>query len=680
MEEVMDYNILATAAQPIITSLLDNLLKPKILEIKANSKQRLDKIKVLDAFNKYLNRSYKTHKLMNTIVFRNNPINIYELYCPLTLTNGEKEYYIDSHPKSLIEDYKKIVITDDAGMGKSTLLKWIFVNIIHSEQYIPVFIELRKLSKGKNVIDELYKELNGINQIISREDIYEMLEDGKFLFLLDGYDEIPQEFIAEVTEELQYFISRTEKNIFILTSRPQSAIVSFNEFNEFKIKHLEKEEAFSLIRKYDRKNIFSESLITMITEKSELINLHEFLSNPLMVSLLYKGYEHKQTIPYKKSLFYRQVFDALFEDHDLMKGGAFVHEKASLLDSEKFHTVLRALGFITFKLGKVEYSRDEISKCLHDAKRVTSIDFEISDLLKDLTFSVPLFYKEGLLYRWKHKSLQEYFAAQFICADSKGEQQDLMMKIYNTSNFDNFLNVLDLCYDMDTQTFNKTIVYEFLKEAEEYFLNTKRYSNELQKKLSGMLFWTMHYLIPQRTLKGNDKDAEKDLLQYGIEEGHNILPTSILQKENFEQSAMSHFTELNFISVVYLKKQFNLIDLFYKKGIDIFEDNEEYQTRIKDIFDENGEIPRIEFKKIETYFEKHINNKYEIFDYEFFSKVEKNEEQLILMMQYYIESSKVVSHHELIKHTINKNKILNLKKKIENEILEESTMFNIYDF
>ena len=68
----------------------------------------------------------------------------------------------------------------------------------------------------------------------------------------------------------------------------------------------------------------------------------EFLANPLLVSLLFKAFEYKQQVPFKKHVFYRQVYDALYHHHDLTKEPGFERKKHSGLDLEDFHRVLRA--------------------------------------------------------------------------------------------------------------------------------------------------------------------------------------------------------------------------------------------------------------------------------------------------------------------------------------------------
>ena len=78
---------------------------------------------------------------------------------------------------------------------------------------------------------------------------------------------------------------------------------------------------FSLIRKYDNNGEKSERLIERITKDNQLDILKEFLINPMLTSLLYKTFEYKEEISYKKLGFYSQVYEALYNDHDKTKGG-----------------------------------------------------------------------------------------------------------------------------------------------------------------------------------------------------------------------------------------------------------------------------------------------------------------------------------------------------------------------
>ncbi|MFZ0599130.1 MAG: NACHT domain-containing protein, partial [Flavobacterium sp.] len=405
--------------------------------------------------------------MINTLVFNNSQRFLNDIYLPLSITSTNErriKVKIDGFPQSISDDFGNVLITDTAGMGKSTLMKVIFTDSILKKNGIPIFIELRRLNRNKTILDEIKEQLDSINKKFDTDLLLELLSEGGFILILDGYDEISLNDREFVTGNLQEFISKTSNNRFFITSRPEKALASFGNFQEFKILPLTRKEAFELLRKYDNKGTISSLLIKKLQEK-EMVGIGEFLTNPLLVSLLFTAFEYKQAIPFKKYLFYRQVYDANFESHDLTKGDSFIHNKYCKLEIDDFHRVLRHIGYNCFKQQRIEFSKDEILKLISESKAFCAgIDFKESDFLSDLIKTVPLFTQDGNYYRWSHKSLQEYFAAQFIYLDSKDKQNDILKKIYNHPHLEKLINVLDLYYDMDYKTFRNIIEFDILNE------------------------------------------------------------------------------------------------------------------------------------------------------------------------------------------------------------------------
>ncbi len=471
---------IATIAAPLTGLIVNTWLKPKleILIGKWHKESEIDSYVFEQSFQDYLSRSYEKHSFLTSIVFQNQQKKLKDFYVPLKVVSDlkEKTVKVEEYNDDFIPSYQNVLITDTAGMGKSTLLKYLFLSVVEKNKGIPVFIELRKLVASKPILDFLMEEINPLKREISEDVILSLLQRGDFIFFLDGYDEIPSEDREEVTTNLRNFIDRTKENLFVLSSRPEMALTSFADFQMFRIQALEREEAYELIRKYDGYNNLSKQLIERLSDP-ELSNVEEFLSNPLLTSLLYKSYEHKPSIPFKKHVFYRQVYDSLFENHDLTKEPGFMRQKNCKLDIEDFHKVLRALGFITVKKGQIEFEKDQIISYIEQAKEhCTGISFNSSRLLQDLITTVPLFRQEGDYYRWAHKSIQEYFAAQFICTDTKGKQLDLLSMMSEPEKLTKYINVLDLCYDIDYKSFRRTVIYtiasRFVKFYETSYLST----------------------------------------------------------------------------------------------------------------------------------------------------------------------------------------------------------------
>jgi hypothetical protein len=266
-----------------------------------------------------------------------------------------------------------------------------------------------------------------------------------------------------VTSHLQDFISKTASNYFVITSRPDPALASFSDFVGFKVKPLSRQEAYELIVKYDEGGGRAAQLIKDLEVDDRLDDVKAYLSNPLLVSLLYAYYEYSPDLSFKrksfkKHLFYRQVYDALFYRHDRSKPGAHVREKRTGLEIDDFEKLLRALAYLTFKSGEIEYDTDAILSRMASVKQYCAgINFNESDLLEDVVLNVPIFVKEGIYYKWQHKSLQEYFAARFILKDVKENVPALLGRIYQSGEIDRCYNLLSLLYDMDADLFRKTL-------------------------------------------------------------------------------------------------------------------------------------------------------------------------------------------------------------------------------
>ena len=510
-----------SAASPLIKSVVDTFVTPKLVEFKKKFDKIDDKyfVPTDEQFREYYHRTYKKLAVVNTLVFNNSQRFLKDIYLPLTLssTNDRKiRHKVDNYPHELCEEYGNILVTDTAGMGKSTLMKKIFIDIIDNNIGIPIIIELRRLSSKKTLLNEIQEQLNSLNKDFDSSLLLDLLSEGGFIIILDGYDEISLTDRDIVTADIQDFISKASNNEYFITSRPEQALLSFGQFQEFKIEPLNKKEAFELLRKYDNQGSISTLLIKKL-EETDMNNIQEFLTNPLLVSLLFTAFEHKQAIPFKKYLFYRQVYDANFESHDLTKGDSYTHDKYSKLEIDDFHRVLRHLGYNSFKLQKIEFTKDDILSLIGQSKEFcVGLKFKESDFLNDIIRTVPIFTKDGNYYRWSHKSLQEYFAAQFIYLDSKAKQNLILEKLYNHTNLEKFLNVLDLYYDMDYKTFRNVIERAILLDYKEHsetsylgqYKNVKKESIQTRKEIS-FLTTSLIFKSIRSKYKDHPFDTEK---------------------------------------------------------------------------------------------------------------------------------------------------------------------------
>lgn len=469
------------AAEGVTKAVIETLIKPIVEKglngLKSLADDTLDQY--VSRFSRYVESQHSRHSYLNTIVFGNKK-KLEELYLPLTVVSdgtlgGEhKEYKLSGFTPSFLPVYKKVLITDTAGMGKSTLSKFLLLKCVESSSGVPVFIELRQLSKEIPIIKFLTKQLNHENDsaaedYIPQRRVERIVKNGGFCFFFDGYDEISLKERESVTKDIKDFVEKFSGNTFALTSRPESGLASFPEFSRFTIKPLEKNESYELIKKYDQDGQRSAQLIEKL-EEGLFSSVEDFLKNPLLTTLLYRSFDYKQQIPLKKHTFYRQVFDALYDWHDSTKDGYNTREKKSKLDQDNFHKILRMMGFISLMKDRVEGDADTVLGWIRQAQgSCVGLKFSESDFLDDLIKAVPVFVKDGLYYRWSHKSLAEYFAAQYICNEGKLRQGEILKKIVESNAVYRFENMLDQIYDMDDDAFRKYLTWPTLQAFDAFW-------------------------------------------------------------------------------------------------------------------------------------------------------------------------------------------------------------------
>ncbi len=455
---------LAPATKPVFSAIYDKFIKPLVLQNKA-AEMTSD---LGLSFSKYYAAMWDHFSAVNSVVLPNQNKKLWELYIPLRVKqeiSESKPVLIDSFRADFIPMQRKVLITETAGMGKSTMLKFLFLDVLLQNHAVPVFIELRSLRGVKSVEDYVLSQLTDIDKDLGQEVLKALADKGWFVFFFDGFDEVGVSERERVVTLLQKFINQAHLNCFVLSSRPDVALGSFANFVEYVVQPLKREEAYELLRRYDNTGSYAERIIEHVDQQDLREEYASFLKNPLLVSLLFKAYTYNESIPVKKVVFYRTVYDSLYWQHDHSKG-SFVREKRSRLDVDSFHRILRVLGMLSITREQVEFTVDQLSEAIAECKDVhPDLVFSEADFISDLQSTVPVFQRIGDSIKWAHKSFTEYFAAQFIYADEE-DRRKALSKISTGRDVDRFLGVLDFYKESDPKDFREIIILPILRAFE----------------------------------------------------------------------------------------------------------------------------------------------------------------------------------------------------------------------
>jgi predicted NACHT family NTPase len=92
----------------------------------------------------------------------------------------------------LFSEQQFITLIGNAGSGKSTVVKYLFLNAIDTQFKIPIKIELRYLNDYDGIVVDFIKDkIFKLNKLAANDKIIErLMGSGDFVFFLDGYDEI----------------------------------------------------------------------------------------------------------------------------------------------------------------------------------------------------------------------------------------------------------------------------------------------------------------------------------------------------------------------------------------------------------------------------------------------------------------------------------------------------------
>lgn len=380
--------------------------------------RRASRLKIV--FSTYLQKRYEQLSLMKTLLYRNEPVRLNECYVRNSVTFVDNDNY-----ENIIEDYnflkfildkKRVIISGNAGLGKSILCKSIFLEMVSKAVGIyPIFIELRDLNNHSNysLLEYVCLELSDVKNKINTTSLEGLIKSGNLLLIFDGFDELDFEIRSRYSREILDLSKKYENVNLLISSRPDESFKSWSQFYEVNINELDKKKAIELVSKLRYNEVVKRQFIKKIDE--ELYNTHKsFIGNPLLLTMMLMTFQEFAEIPQKIYLFYEQAFQTLFLKHDSLKD-LYIRKSRSGMDILGFKRVFSYFCIHTHLKKEISFSEEVANKILNSALNSLGITtIKSADVLSDLMSNLCLLHRDGTNITFSHRSFQEYFSALYL--------------------------------------------------------------------------------------------------------------------------------------------------------------------------------------------------------------------------------------------------------------------------
>jgi hypothetical protein len=375
----------------------------------------------------FISAQSRRYRQIKNILYYNEPVELESLYVPLYFSTNPhalhdrrklKKSTSDEDILKQFKDPTKLIICATAGAGKSFFMRKALMTLTANSETcsdrIPIFFELRNLN-GKpktSIISAISAHIQEHAPSFMPEQFRLGLENGLFVLLLDGYDEIETEKTNHYEQELIALSRQNPSTSIIISTRPMDSIFAWQDFSVQHILPLTKASAIDLINRLH----FDESVKAKFIEatKRDLYEKHQsFMSTPLLVTMMLLTFSETAEIDTRLTTFYNDAFHALFVRHDAKKE-AFRRTLASRLSRDAFESIFAAFCFLTYSANQYQFQEDEAYQQIRRASELQEQCVAAELLFQDFCVTSCMLIKEGTRYVFSHRSFQEYFTAVFI--------------------------------------------------------------------------------------------------------------------------------------------------------------------------------------------------------------------------------------------------------------------------
>ncbi|MGD2089837.1 MAG: SUMF1/EgtB/PvdO family nonheme iron enzyme [Candidatus Aminicenantes bacterium] len=440
----------------------------------------------------------------------------------------------------LLERKNCILVRGMAGMGKTTLIKHLAYTITQGKApvtlcgILPVVIFLKdlqpprekeNLSTGTTIAATFAKRLQDYldTQVgtLDMEMVERYLARNRVLFLLDGLDEVPEQFRGKLVEQMAAFRLKYKQNRFLLTGRPHGIDANAKKhFGQFlhDIEPLDEEKVNDFIYKWFRvvsgkaEGQAKSTAAEMIGDIKNNEHIKVFTENPLLLTAVCILYLDRQRLPDQRAELYRRIVDNL------------LYRRFHHLPPEKSSGIKDYLKHLAFHMQEHHFKTINVGEAKKLLKNIFRQN-DVTETMPQYNRRINTLFEEieprcGLLKRrgqgdleFFHLTFQEFLAARHM--------------LYTETDFKKFLD--NPWWEETLLLYISLVNQEWKDKANQIVKDILTYSHEDQK-----ILWRL-WLLGSKALR--DIQAYKrdtGAAAASIEKLSNIINSNASLEQRFE--------------------------------------------------------------------------------------------------------------------------------------------------